>query len=98
MFRETDTTQVVWERFKIQTHLNHPNLSEAYQCRLLKQYRKIQGEIEHLGCIYYAVCEQFFNAIDHLDYHPTNMLLPTLSPQNPLTTGDLEEELVLLAR
>ena len=35
-FREAHTTQLIWERSKIQTVPNHYNCSEAYWCRLLK--------------------------------------------------------------
>ena len=70
-FKEVDTAQHSWERSKIQTYPNHYNCSEAYQCRHLKPYMKIQGEVEHLGHIYSVVCECFFNAIDHMDYHPS---------------------------
>ena len=58
---------------------------------LMKTFKAIQensSEVEYLGHIYYAVCECFFSAIDHMDYHPS-MLIPTLSPQDPLTPRDL---------
>ena len=75
-----DTTWLIWERSKIQTLPNHYNCSEEYQCRLLKQYRKIQGETEYLGHKFSAVHECFFNPIHHMDYHPSKHVTP--NPQS----------------
>ena len=77
-FKEAYTTQCVWKRSKVQTFPNHYNCSESYQCSLSKQNRRIQSEIEHFGCIYYAVCGCFFNAIYHMEYHPSQHVTPNL--------------------
>ena len=65
---------------------------------LSNQYRRLQGEVEYLGCIYSAVHECFFIAIDHMDYHPSKHVTPNLSHQNPLTIVDLGEDFVHLVR
>ena len=84
-FKEADITQLTWERSKILVYPNHYNCSKTYQCRLLMQYRKIQGEVEYPGHIYYAVCKCFFGAIDHMDYHPSMHADP--NPQSSKSTS-----------
>ena len=63
-------------------YTKHYNCSEADHCRLLKQFKKIQGEVNHLSHIYYAVCEHIFSAKDHMDYHPSKHVNPTFQSSN----------------
>ena len=85
MFQRGRLYSAFWDRSKVRTIPNHYNHLKSYQCRLSKQYRRIQSEFEYLGCICSAVYEHFFNAIDLLDYHPSKHVTP--NPQSSKSTN-----------
>ena len=84
-FKEADTTWLILGRSTVGTIPNHYNCLESYLCRFSKQYRRIQGEVEYIGFIYFAVCKHFFNTIDHMDYHPSKHVTP--NPQSSKSTN-----------
>ena len=56
----------------IDKFLNSPACHHhPYACQSKMKFKKFQAEIQYVVKVFRAIYKKFLNAIDHIDYHPS---------------------------